>query len=428
MFLPALLLRDFGIGGYLAFLLPNCIGAALMGVVLTASSSRKLLQRHRGMMRLFSLVTAGFQAYFIGWMSAACFGQPTGLLVGSLAAALITMLGIRSGMSATAKSTNAYSDGRAYSIAAWFGSLLLVAMAMVTTFAPMQPPIVQAAELAPLAADLVWLAPVCAFGFALCPYLDLTFHHALQQTGPRRQRTFAVGFLVLFTIMVFLTPLYAQWVSDGALSRLRIVIFIFAHILLQTLLTIWLHARQTTMFSPAPASSRAVPPASAPSAGSGAPVLADSSELTNPADETSRGRAWLIALALAVPLCGALGVLAPRIGPWQGLAAGEVGYRVFMGAYALIFPAYVWLCMLTPSRITAATASVQDAWRRRALYIWLLACIAATPAFYLGFIERQTWWLGPGLGILALARLLLSAGFALPAARSARQARTALPK
>ena len=26
--------------------------------------------------------------------------------------------------------------------------------------------------------DLLWLAPVIVFGFLLCPYLDLSFHHA----------------------------------------------------------------------------------------------------------------------------------------------------------------------------------------------------------------------------------------------------------
>ena len=32
------------------------------------------------------------------------------------------------------------------------------------------------------AINILWLVPVMIFGFALCPYLDITFHRARQMT------------------------------------------------------------------------------------------------------------------------------------------------------------------------------------------------------------------------------------------------------
>jgi hypothetical protein len=43
--------------------------------------------------------------------------------------------------------------------------------------------------------NILWLVPVMIFGFALCPYLDITFHRARQAMSPRDGRVaFALGF------------------------------------------------------------------------------------------------------------------------------------------------------------------------------------------------------------------------------------------
>ena len=54
--------------------------------------------------------------------------------------------------------------------------------------------------------ELIWLAMVCAFGFALCPYLDLTFHEAKQATDEvEGKRAFGIGFGLIFCSMIILT-------------------------------------------------------------------------------------------------------------------------------------------------------------------------------------------------------------------------------
>jgi hypothetical protein len=91
---------------------------------------------------------------------------------------------------------------------------------------------------------------------------------------------------------------------------------------------------------------------------------------------------------------------------YHGLSVGEIIYRLFMAFYGLVFPAYVWLCMIPtgdghsgPSRPT-----------RGKVRVWLFAVGMAAPMFWMGFVERQTWWLAPGLGVVLAARLFLPRG------------------
>src|SRR4051794_2579723 len=70
MFLPVLLVRDFGILGYLAFFVPNVLGAATMGwVVRGPDMAGRMVRAHAPAMRAFSLVTIAFQAYFAAWFA-----------------------------------------------------------------------------------------------------------------------------------------------------------------------------------------------------------------------------------------------------------------------------------------------------------------------------------------------------------------------
>ena len=55
------------------------------------------------------------------------------------------------------------------------------------------------------------------FGFALCPYLDLTFHRARQSLAGRDAKTaFGVGFGVLFALMILFTLGYSGWLEGRA--------------------------------------------------------------------------------------------------------------------------------------------------------------------------------------------------------------------
>src|SRR5690554_5738767 len=69
MFLPVLLVRDYGVWGFVAFALPNIVGAAAMGWVVTSpAESAAMVSTHRAACRAFSLVTIAFHAYVLVWL------------------------------------------------------------------------------------------------------------------------------------------------------------------------------------------------------------------------------------------------------------------------------------------------------------------------------------------------------------------------
>ena len=74
-------------------------------------------------------------------------------------------------------------------------------------------------------------------------------------------------------------------------------------------------------------------------------------------------------------------------------------YRVFMGFYGLVFPAYVWIVMLR-----GRGRVVPDAY---SLTIFAVAVAVAGPMFWMGFVAQRMIWLAPGLAIVLLARLLV---------------------
>ena len=62
MYLPVLLIRDFGWAGWLAFAVPNVLGAAAMGWILRSpAAAMRLAGEHPQAVRLFSTVTVSFQ-------------------------------------------------------------------------------------------------------------------------------------------------------------------------------------------------------------------------------------------------------------------------------------------------------------------------------------------------------------------------------
>ena len=82
-------------------------------------------------------------------------------------------------------------------------------------------------------------------------------------------------------------------------------------------------------------------------------------------------------------------------------------YRILLGCYGLVFPAYVWLCMI-PGRGRAKPQA-------RQLVVFSIAVVLATPTFWMGFIEGKMIWLLPGLGVVLLARLFIPrVGYAQP--------------
>lgn len=358
MFLPVLLVRDYGIWGFIAFAVPNVIGAAAMGWVLTGTSSHDVVQRHARACAWFSLVTIAFQVFFFVSMTG-LLRELTGeggrwkslLLFGLLAAVLATATEAR----------------RATAAVVWIASAILLGLGWKSLGTPLPP----TDGLFPTG-QLAFLAPVCVLGFLLCPYLDLSFHRARQQCpGPRGRWAFGLGFGVLFLAMILGTLTYFQpaldWLNDQKLAAPRLALWAFTvHVMIQLVITVAFHGDEFVKQAPADRARRTWGPVVV--------VLA------------------VIASALLV-----------RFDVFHGLiSTREVVYRLFMSFYGLVFPAYVWLCMI-PAGGEIGTQRPTT----RKVAVLLIACLLAAPFYWMGFIERQAIWLAPGLGIVLVSRAFI---------------------
>lgn len=350
MFLPVLLVRDYGVWGWVVFAVPNVLGAAAMGWVLRDGASERIVARHGAAVEWFRLVTVVFQLWFLlvflagpvvsGGGAAAAPVAARFALVAAMIAGLLLALDVRLG------------------VLAWLGSVACAVMAGLrgglawpdwTGAAP---------------AGLLWLAPVCAFGFALCPYLDPTFHRARQALRSAQARAaFTLGFGALFLAMIVFTLGYARWASGFAPGAggpaNAAALFIALHVAMQLVYTCAVHARATPGRGPWPAAR----------------------------------------IAFAMLIAGAVALATRFVPQVAGLDGREVVYRLFMTFYGLVFPAYVWL-MVIPRGV------VSDRLAKRVL--WLAVGLAA-PFYWMGFIERAELWLAPGLGIVLAARLFVRA-------------------
>jgi len=343
MFLPVLLVRDFGVAGFFVFAIPNIVGAAIMGRTLpSAQSSRQFVDRHRTACAAFSAVTILFHLFFLAWVAHGLIG-PTAYLIA--AGFLVIMLPTFLSQPLTL-------------VLSWLllaGSL--VAFADVAIRAPdameqihpfgTQPPL-----------NLLGLTLVCILGFSLCPYLDLTFHRARQATSPQGGVVaFNVGFGGCFAAMIFFTLWYSHLLDPARWNQVPrpIAWAIVLHMCAQSAFTIAAHLRSLAMqWTP----------------------------------ETRRGT-----------MLGGLAAMSPLI-LWHILGAdqrsSETIYRLFMGFYGLVFPAYLWICMTGVSR--------------RSITVLAMVVIACAPMFWLGFIDEKMLWLIPGVALLLLARRFTSAG------------------
>lgn len=361
MFLPILLVRDYGIAAFFVFAIPNVLGAAAMGFVLSSSdSAQRILTRDALAVRLFSAITVLFHLYLIWWLSQAGFVGGTHwpwAVTAIVAFALFS--GVRSRSPADAGTVYLLSVAIA-AFAFYTGLELKLPDQPVRTFLGVP--------------ALIYLAPVCVFGFLLCPYLDATFLRARLSTTPRESKlAFAIGFGVVFFSMILFTLAYAGHFLGTASAGPRVAAAIILHILIQSGYTIGLHIREAVLLG------------------------ADASFTESPA--TTRRRTAVIFATVAVLVITA-GLQVPRISDGPGISPTfEFGYRLFMSAYGLLLPAYVWL-VLIPRRHAATTPT------RASFILWLAACALATPAFYMGFMHQQEWWLPIGLAVVLAAAVV----------------------
>lgn len=365
MFLPVLLVRDFGTWAWVIFALPNVVGAAAMGWVLQRpGASERLVGRHAGAMTAFSVVTILFHVLFVGWVVwwlggvAGVGGQA--VVVAAAGAAVVGFPLLLSRRVAIALAA-----------VMWAGSV--AAFAVAGREMGRIPPVPEGSA---GWADLLPLALVCVLGFVLCPYLDLTFHRARQATSTFGAiAAFTIGFGALFLVMIVFTLWYAPLAippeAGGSTQPLpaAVALAIAGHMVGQSGFTAAAHGVE--VFRRLRAGLR--PPRWGALAGFlfGAGVLA---------------AAWVLRDRGGYP--GYYGT--------ARLSGEELGYRLFLSFYGLVAPAYVWV-VLTPWR--GGRATDKQRWATFAV-----AVLLAAPAYWVGFVERQMAWLSAGVAVVVLAR------------------------
>lgn len=346
MFLPTLLVRDAGKLGFLAFIVPNAIGAGLVGWVL-AGRAREFFESKRPLILWFSAATIAFHGYWIVWR----FAEP---IAGNL---LEFAIGVFA--SASLVLNVIALTGKVRGLAA----LLTIVLSLGAVFALLGSP-----ATAPLRdgtwLDLAGLAVVCTLGFGLCPYLDITFNKCTIESG-RPRLAFTLGFII-FTVMLFLVTRGRVWLGLNAeglsISGWLIAGLVGGHFGAQTTYTIAAHA--------------------------------EAIRTTGQTRIRSVGGLGWTALPAVIGL--ALGWLAtarwlPGI---ADMSTPEIGYRAFLGLYGLVFPA--WLILTIGNRPPLST---------RTLAALAVVCVLAMPFFTYGFIWLNEVWLIPGVVIVLLGRL-----------------------
>ena len=83
--------------------------------------------------------------------------------------------------------------------------------------------------------DVIWLTPITTFGFLFCPYLDPTFHRAIQSSPSKH--SFGV-FGITFAAMIAVTCMYHNVILE------TLTIGIGIHIVLQTIFTLGAHFKE----------------------------------------------------------------------------------------------------------------------------------------------------------------------------------------
>ena len=337
MYLPIILLRQFGWWGLLAFAIPNVVGCTAFSYVLKRATSQQLVQRHGTAMRSFSFVVVVYHMFFLPF-AAAAFDFPVpnfvpqalddhfGLVLAvAVMAAAIGLSRVPTRLwPVLAMLTFAFSLVAFAQLGA--GSLGDITWSGQTTLR-----------------QLVWLAPIFAFGFGLCPYLDLTLHRARGEAPSRH--VFAVFGLTFAMIIVF-TCAYA--------FQTALTLLVAGHIITQSVFTIAAHLREIRTTTP------------------------------------KRPRSIITGIVLVGLLVAALSSSIHLLD--RSSVIGQEMYLRLLVFFGLVFPAYVLLFIgpgktLTPTRVNVT--------------IYLVAVAAASPLYEVGFLHDRAW-----MAALALAALL----------------------
>ncbi len=349
MYFPVLMVRDFGWWGWAAFLVPNCLGAMMVGLVHSRpGAAARATAAHRPAARAFSLITILFHVSFLAWFVPRHIGvAPPLALLGAVMG--IVALAVLCG--------SVWRGARAWLICGlmvFAGSMALAWGASATSASfPAEPPASGRFTLPALAC----LAPAVALGFLTCPHLDLTFLRVRRELpGRAGSAAFVLGFAVFFPALMVLTLLYAGPMARGAVSY-----YIVGHIALQAWFTMSAHFRELVVDGPDGEVRLALP----------------------------------IRLSVLIAVVAGVSYLAREWPPIAGMSATEALYKSFITFYGVLFPAYVWVAMV-PRRPT------------RAPMRWLIwgATGLALPFAWWGYMH-ELWVLTLGIPAVILAAPLV---------------------
>ena len=320
MFLPVLMLDRYGWTGFWGFLVPNVLGCSAMGYFLrTGGRHASMKPAHQTAGRWFSTVTVAYHLFFVVYLTTELAPRPYPVVAvagGFLAGWGLSRLRQRLWLG----------------FAAW---TYAISIAVLITLLG-QGTSLSAVEATRPLTDLIWLAPITAFGFSLCPYLDLTLRRAAAETpSPHAFLVFGLA----FTVMLLLTCLL--WVGRaGGIGPWAMV-----HLLLQSVFTIGAHLREIRQ---------------------------------QPAHRGTQR--WLVT---TLPLLTGIVFLAVGIAR-PGGGWGLTTYLYFLACYGLVFPLYVLLFMGSAGRTMV---------NRPALIGYAIVVLVLAPCYDAGFNRDQAWLL-----------------------------------
>jgi hypothetical protein len=198
---------------------------------------------------------------------------------------------------------------------------------------------------------VIGAVPALVFGFLLCPQMDLTLLRVRREVGGGAGKaTFVFGFGVLFLAMIVGTLLYAD------VRTLPLPIFV--HLCVQSIFTTGAHIREMRGRWGAPWKAL----------GAGVAVLAGSALL---------------------PIAGSYR---------DGYDLSRLAYEVFISAYGLVFPAYLWIVALW-----GFAPGGREVGRSARLKAWVGALAVTGPMFWVGYIEQEYGWIAVGVGLVLVA-------------------------
>ena len=328
MFLPVILIHRYGWLGFLLFSIPNVLGCAAFGYVLkTPERSKALVEKYKTAITLFAIVTIAFHAFFI---------------------AMISLV---------------YLNDYAYLVSAWLPICILV-VSVCLAFLPTKAWPILAVVLWVFSAivgisllpfnevpqgnlpwqDAVWLLPITTFGFFLSPYLDPTFHRALQSSPSKH--SFGI-FGITFIVMILITTAYVDLGPPGTCTTLFVFGFLIGlHLLLQSVFTIGAHIKEGILIE----------------TGKRRPLFIFILALT-----------YLIAIGIAHRFGG----ISPS-GNW--LPEWQEDYLRFFVFYGLIFPGIVAVFMLAKKQFTPLRTT-----------LFVFAALFSLPLLEIGYLGGSAW-------------------------------------